>query len=110
MRLRTLAIAATALAGLAVPASASASTLIGSGSVAAQPVLEALFTSYTKKVSHSTHFTYTPDGGNTGIKDVQSGTSQFAGQSRAPLPSDAGTTYTSSTSTGSAWTSTRTTN
>ncbi len=93
MRLRTLAIAATALAGLAVPASASASTLIGSGSVAAQPVLEALFKSYTKTVSHSTHFTYTPDGGNTGVKDVQSGKSQFAGQSRAPLPSDTGTTY-----------------
>ena len=33
---------------LAVPASAAAETLIGSGSVAAQPVLTALFHKYTK--------------------------------------------------------------
>ena len=39
------------------------------------------------------HFVYTADGGNAGIKDVQNGTSQFAGQARTPLPSDAGTTY-----------------
>jgi phosphate transport system substrate-binding protein len=93
MRIKTLAITAFALLGLAVPASAGASTLIGSGSVAAQPVLQALFASYTKKVSHSTHFVYTANGGNAGVKDVQSGTSQFAGQARTPLPSDAGTTY-----------------
>ena len=43
MRIKSLAIAALALAGLAVPASASAVTYIGSGSVAAQPVLQALF-------------------------------------------------------------------
>jgi phosphate transport system substrate-binding protein len=93
MRIKTLAITAFALLGLAVPASAGASTLIGSGSVAAQPVLQALFATYTKKVSHSTHFVYTANGGNAGVKDVQSGTSQFAGQARTPLPSDAGTTY-----------------
>jgi phosphate transport system substrate-binding protein len=93
MRIKTLAITAFALFGLAVPASAGASTLIGSGSVAAQPVLQALFATYTKKVSHSTHFVYTANGGNAGVKDVQSGTSQFAGQARTPLPSDAGTTY-----------------
>ena len=93
MRIKTLAIAVLALAGLAVPASAGAATLIGSGSVAAQPVLQALFATYTKQVSKSTHFTYTADGGNAGIKDVQNGTSQFAGQARTPLPSDAGTTY-----------------
>ncbi len=93
MRIKTLAIAVLALAGLAVPASAGAATLIGSGSVAAQPVLQALFSTYTKKVSKSTHFVYTADGGNAGIKDVQNGTSQFAGQARTPLPSDAGTTY-----------------
>jgi phosphate transport system substrate-binding protein len=93
MRIKTLAIAALACAGLAVPASAGASTLIGSGSVAAQPVLQALFATYTKKVSKSTHFVYTANGGNAGVKDVQSGTSQFAGQARTPLPSDAGTTY-----------------
>ncbi len=93
MRIKTLAIAAIALLGLAVPASAGAQTLIGSGSVAAQPVLEALFKTYTKKVNHKIHFIYTADGGNAGIKDVQTGKSQFAGQARTPLPSDAGTTY-----------------
>jgi phosphate transport system substrate-binding protein len=93
MRIKTLAIAVLALAGLAVPASAGAATLIGSGSVAAQPVLQALFATYTKTVSKSTHFVYTANGGNAGVKDVQNGTSQFAGQARTPLPSDAGTTY-----------------
>jgi phosphate transport system substrate-binding protein len=93
MRIKTLAIAVLALAGLTVPASAGAASLIGSGSVAAQPVLQALFATYTKNVSKSTHFTYTADGGNAGIKDVQNGTSQFAGQARTPLPSDVGTTY-----------------
>jgi phosphate transport system substrate-binding protein len=93
MRIRTLVISAVALVALAIPASASAVTLIGSGSVAAQPVLEALFKTYTKQVNHSVHFHYTADGGNAGVKDVQNGVSQFAGQARTPLPSDAGTTY-----------------
>ena len=51
MRIKTLAISAIALVALAVPASAGAVTLIGSGSVAAQPVLQALFSTYTKKVN-----------------------------------------------------------
>ena len=93
MRIKTLAATAMALVGLAVPASAGAQTLIGSGSVAAQPVLQALFAAYTKNGNPKIHFTYTADGGNAGIKDVQNGTSQFAGQARTPLPSDAGTTY-----------------
>lgn len=93
MRIRTLAITAFALLGLAVPASAGATTLIGSGSVAAQPVLQALFATYSKKVNKKVHFVYTANGGNAGVKDVQNGTSQFAGQARTPLPSDAGTTY-----------------
>ena len=93
MRIKTLAITAFALLGLAVPASAGASTLIGSGSVAAQPVLQALFATYTKQVNKKVHFVYTANGGNAGVKDVQNGTSQFAGQARTPLPSDAGTTY-----------------
>jgi phosphate transport system substrate-binding protein len=94
MRIKTLAITALALLGLAVPASAGAkTTLIGSGSVAAQPVLQALFKTYEKSVNKNVKFVYTPDGGNAGIKDVQNGTSQFAGQARTPLPSDAGTTY-----------------
>jgi len=93
MRNKTLAIAALALAGLAAPASAGAVTYIGSGSVAAQPVLQALFKTYETKVNKKVHFVYTANGGNAGVKDVQNGTSQFAGNARTPLPSDAGTTY-----------------
>jgi phosphate transport system substrate-binding protein len=93
MRKKTLAIAALALAGLAAPASAGAVTYIGSGSVAAQPVLQALFATYTKQVEPKVKFVYTANGGNAGVKDVQNGTSQFAGNARTPLPSDAGTTY-----------------
>jgi phosphate transport system substrate-binding protein len=94
MRIKTLAITALALLGLAVPASAAAkTTLIGSGSVAAQPVLQALFKTYETSVNKNVKFVYTANGGNAGIKDVQNGTSQFAGQARTPLPSDAGTTY-----------------
>jgi phosphate transport system substrate-binding protein len=93
MRIKSLAISVIALVALAVPASAGAVQLIGSGSVAAQPVLEALFKTYTKEVNHKVHFVYTADGGNAGVKDVQNGTSEFAGQARTPLPSDAGTTY-----------------
>src|SRR6201995_5777488 len=92
MRLKTLAIAALATLALAAPASAGAQQLIGSGSVAAQPVLQALFKAYEKQ-NKGIHFPYSPDGGNAGIKDVQTGSSQFAGQARTPLPSDAGTTY-----------------
>ena len=62
MRSKTLAIAAISLMGLAAPASAGAVTLIGSGSVAAQPVLQALFAAYTKNVDKKTHFVYTPNG------------------------------------------------
>jgi phosphate transport system substrate-binding protein len=86
------ALAATLVLGVAVPASAGATTLIGSGSVAAQPVLLALFQAY-KSVDPSIQFIYTADGGNAGVKDVQRGKSQFAGQARPPLPTDAGTTY-----------------
>src|SRR6476646_7090136 len=93
MRIKSLAISAIAVVALAVPASAGAVTLIGSGSVAAQPVPQALFATYTKTVNKKVHCVYTADGGNAGVKDVQNGTSQFAGQARTPLPSDAGTTY-----------------
>src|ERR1700712_267996 len=93
MKIKTLAITAFALLGLAVPASAGATTLIGSGSVAAPPVLQALFATYSKTGNKKGHFVYTANGGNAGVKDVQNGTNQFAGQARTPLPSDAGTTY-----------------
>jgi phosphate transport system substrate-binding protein len=93
MRLRSFAIAAVAGVALMAPASAGAVTLIGSGGTAPQPVLEALFKTYTKQVKKNVHFVYTADGGNAGVKDVQTGVSMFAGQGRTPLPSDAGTTY-----------------
>lgn len=93
MKSKTLAIAAISLLGLAAPASAGAVQLIGSGSVAAQPVLQALFKAYEKKTNKRVTFLYTANGGNAGVKDVQNGASQFAGQARTPLPSDAGTTY-----------------
>jgi phosphate transport system substrate-binding protein len=77
---------------LAVPASALATTLIGSGSSAAQPYMLELFRGYNK-LHHKIHFKYIPDGGNAGVKDVQQHRSQFAINVRPPLPSDAGTTY-----------------
>jgi phosphate transport system substrate-binding protein len=91
MKLRLVLGAVLALA-LAMPVSASATTLIGSGSVAAQPVLLALFHGY-HKLHRNINFVYTANGGNAGVKDVQAGRSQFAGQARPPLPSDGGTTY-----------------
>ncbi len=92
MRLKSLVVSVAALLALAAPASAGAKTLIGSGSVAAQPVLQALFAKY-HKLHRNVSFVYTANGGNAGVKDVQNGKSQFAGQARLPLPSDAGTTY-----------------
>jgi phosphate transport system substrate-binding protein len=92
MRARTLIVGVVAAVVLAAPAAAGAVTLIGSGSTAAQPFFLALFKGY-KKVRPDVSFVYTADGGNAGIKDVQQGRSQFAGQARTPLPSDAGTTY-----------------
>jgi phosphate transport system substrate-binding protein len=93
MRLKTFALAALAVGALAAPTSAGAVTLIGSGGTAPQPVLMALFATYTKQVNPKVHFVYSADGGNAGVKDIQTGVSQFAGQGRTPLPSDAGTTY-----------------
>jgi phosphate transport system substrate-binding protein len=87
-----LAATAAAALGFVVPSMASATTLVGSGSVAAQPVFEALFHKY-EQLHSNIDFVYTANGGNVGVQDVQSGRSQFAGQARSPLPSDAGTTY-----------------
>jgi phosphate transport system substrate-binding protein len=93
MKIRSIAIGAAALVAFALPASAGAQQIIGSGSVAMQPVLQPLFAAYKKKTHGKVSFLYTANGGNAGVKDVQNGTSQFAGQARTPLPSDAGTTY-----------------
>lgn len=87
-----VAVAVPALS-ISAPAAASAkTTLIGSGSSAELPVLTALFAGYKKADHHKVNFVYTADGGNAGVKDVQQGHSQFAVNTRAPLPSDAGTT------------------
>lgn len=77
---------------LALPATAAArQVLIGSGSSAEQPILNVLFKAYSK-LHRSIAFVYTPNGGNAGVKDVQSGRSAFAVNTRPPLPSDSGTT------------------
>ena len=83
----------TAVAALiAGPATAQAATIFGSGSSASQPYIEALFKAY-KKVDPKTKFVYTANNGNAGAKDVQDGKSAFALQTRPPLPSDSGLSY-----------------
>jgi phosphate transport system substrate-binding protein len=85
---------AVVVPALALPAGASAGTvLIGSGSSAAQPYMLALFTAY-HKLHKSVTFRYNPDGGNAGVKDVQSGISEFGVQTAAPLPSQTHVTFT----------------
>jgi phosphate transport system substrate-binding protein len=93
MKIRTTTVAVlAAVTALAAPAAADAKTLIGSGTSVAEPYLRALFAGY-HKVKPKIKFIYTADGGNAGVKDVQQGRSQFAGNTRPPLPSDSGTTY-----------------
>jgi phosphate transport system substrate-binding protein len=77
---------------IALPASAGATTLLGSGSSAEQPILNVLFRSYTK-LHKNIKFNYLADGGNAGVTDVQAGRRLFSVNTRPPLPSDAGTTY-----------------
>jgi phosphate transport system substrate-binding protein len=93
-RAKVLLSLAVVVPAMAVPAAASASTvLIGSGSSAAQPYMLALFTAY-HKLHKSVTFRYNPDGGNAGVKDVQSGISEFGIQTAAPLPSQTHVTFT----------------
>ncbi len=94
LRPRALAAAAAILPVLAVPAIASAKTikLVGSGSSAAQPYMLELFKGYSA-LHKNIQFTYAPDGGNAGVKDVQAGRVEFSINTRPPEPSDAGTTY-----------------
>ena len=87
-----MAAVAAIVPALAIPATAGATTLIGSGSSAEQPILSALFNAY-QKVQPRVKFIFTADGGNAGAKDVQDHHSQFAINTRAPLPTDAGLTY-----------------
>jgi phosphate transport system substrate-binding protein len=76
---------------LALPATAGAATLFGSGSSAEQPILQVLFRGYSQ-AHHNIRFNFLPDGGNAGVKDVQAGRREFAVNTRPPLPSDSGTT------------------
>lgn len=103
MRLNRFAASATALAAtatvavaVAVPTAAQAKaksvTLVGSGSSAAQTYLEDLFAAY-HKLHPNVNFSYNPDGGNAGVKDVQSKRSEFAIQTSQPSAADAHTTF-----------------
>jgi phosphate transport system substrate-binding protein len=92
LRHRTVVGLLAALPTLALPASASALKLIGSGSSAEQPILNVLFRGYSQ-VHRNTHFSYNPNGGNAGVADVQAGRSEFAVNTRPQLPSDVHTTY-----------------
>src|SRR5579862_1286782 len=91
-RIKTIAALAATLGALALPATAGAATLFASGSSAEQPILNPLFKAYAK-LHRKIHFSYSPDGGNQGVKDVQAQRSEFAVNTRPPLPSDHGTTY-----------------
>jgi phosphate transport system substrate-binding protein len=91
LKFRTVVGLGITVAALAVPVSASATTLLASGSSAELPIITALQAGY-KHVVPSVKIVYTADGGNAGVKDVQDKTSQFAVNTRAPLPSDGGTT------------------
>jgi phosphate transport system substrate-binding protein len=92
MRRTTLTAVAATAAVLIAPGAAEAKTLIGSGSSVAEPYLRALYAGY-HRVKPKVKFVYTADGGNAGVKDVQQRRSQFAVNTRPPLPSDSGTTY-----------------
>jgi len=90
-RLRTVVALGATVPALALPATAGATTLLASGSSAEQPIITALQAGY-KHVAPKVKIIYNPDGGNAGVKDVQAHHSQFAVNTRAPLPSDSGTT------------------
>lgn len=95
MKTRAVALAGIAVAGTALSTAAPAgavTTIAGSGSSASTPYVEALVAGY-KKVDPSVKFVYTANNGNAGAKDVQAGRSAFAIQTRPPLPSDSGLSY-----------------
>jgi phosphate transport system substrate-binding protein len=83
---------AAVVALAALPAGSQAATVFGSGSSAMQPYFEVLAKAY-KKVDPATKLVYTANNGNAGAKDVQDGKSAFAFQTRPPLPSDSGLSY-----------------
>ena len=89
---RHAAIVTVVTAALAFAPVASATTLFGSGSSAAQPYFLKLFKAYSK-LHPKIKFRYNADGGNAGVQDVQASRSQFAIQTTPPLPADGGTTF-----------------
>src|SRR6218665_2766179 len=90
---RSLVGALVVLVALAVgPSAANAATIFGSGSSAMVPHFEGLGKGY-KKVDPKFKIVFTANNGNAGAKDVQDGKSQFATQTRPPLPSDSGLSY-----------------
>jgi phosphate transport system substrate-binding protein len=91
-RTATAAVAGAAALAVAAPAGAATQQLAGSGSSASAPYLEVLFKAY-KKVDPSVKFVFTANNGNAGAADVQAGRSAFAIQTRPPLPSDSGLSY-----------------
>ncbi len=84
---------AAAIPALAAVPAAQATTLVGSGSSAAQPYMQKLFKSYSQSKHNKIRFKYNGNGGNAGVQDVQAHRSQFAVQTRPPLRSDSGTVY-----------------
>jgi phosphate transport system substrate-binding protein len=88
---RVVAVTAVIPALAAVPAQAT--TLVGSGSSAAQPYMLKLFKAYSATQHGKIRFKYNGNGGNAGVQDVQAHRSQFAVQTRPPLRSDSGTVY-----------------
>jgi phosphate transport system substrate-binding protein len=92
-RVQALAGAASIIAALAAPAIASArTTLVGSGSSAAQPYMLQLFKAYSK-LHKNIRFLYSPNGGNAGVADVQAGRSEFAIQTAPPVLANSGTIF-----------------
>ena len=92
-RTKALVGIAALVAALALPAIASAkTTLVGSGSSAAQPYMLELFKAYSK-LHKNIKFLYNPDGGNAGVADVQQGRSEFAIQTAPPVLADSGTVF-----------------
>ena len=85
--------AAAGVLALVVPASAGATTLIGSGSVAAQPVLDRAVLQVPQPAPRHQLHVHGDTAATPGSPTCSRGRSMFAGQARSPLPSDAGTTY-----------------
>ena len=93
MNLKRLAVAGVTTAAVAaVPAAASAQTLIGSGSSAAQPYLQRPVQG-VPQASPKVKFVYTAERRQRRRQGRPAGRSQFAINTRPPLPSDSGTTY-----------------